>query len=168
MKKLGLIALLLLVSGCSKVDEIINNDTTADPVVEETKDTTGKTLVCKNEEGGSVTFKAKGDQIQSMKQTSFITYEQLGIDPNSVNKDVIQERINQAITEKYQGITGIGVVGQMVEDKIEIIVEIDYTIADKQALIDAGLLDEGEKDNEYISLNKTQEVYKQTYACEFE
>ena len=166
MKKLLFIGLLLSMTGCSKVYEIINNDTTQEPVVEE--DTSEKTLVCRQEDGDSVTFIAKGDEVHQMKQVSHIAYDELGLDPNTMDKDVIQQQINQAITDKYQGLAGVGIIGQMAEDKIEITADINFDQADKQALIDARLLSQGEKDSQYISLKKTQEEYKNSYACEFE
>ena len=75
MKKLLFIGLLLSMTGCSKVYEIINNDTTQEPVVEE--DTSEKTLVCRQEDGDSVTFIAKGDEVHQMKQVSHIAYDDL-------------------------------------------------------------------------------------------
>ena len=168
MKKLFLIGLLMMSTGCAKISEIMNNDTSQEPDTHDTTDTKEKTLTCTNEAGESVIFHAKGDEIHSMKQTTFISYEELGINPAEVNKDAIQEKINQGITDKYQGLAGVGVIGQMAEDKVEVIVEIDYDQADPQALIDAGLLDKGEKDSQYISLEKTQSVYSQNYACSFE
>ncbi|WP_356918143.1 DUF1307 domain-containing protein [uncultured Dubosiella sp.] len=45
-------------------------------------------------------------------------------------------------------------------------VTIDYRRADIQALIDAGLLHEGEVDTKYVSLGKTQtQLEKEGYSC---
>lgn len=168
MKKLLLIGLLVITSGCAKIQEIVNNDTTQEPKTEEQEDTSEKTLSCSNEAGESAVFHAKGDEIQRMTQTTFLSYEELGINGDEVNKEAIQERINQGITDKYQGLAGVSVMSTMGEERIEITVDIDYTVADQQALIDAGLLDEGERQNQYVSLKKTEEVYKQNFACEIQ
>lgn len=165
MKKLLLVGLLIMTSGCSRISEILNNDPTKEPVVTE-QDTSEKTVVCKNDKGASATFNAKGDEIHSMKTVSYITYEELGIDPEVMNKDAIQERINQAITDKYQGLAGVSIIGQMTDDKIEVTTEINFDQADMQALIDAQLIEKGEREDRYLSLKKTQETYAQSYTCE--
>jgi uncharacterized lipoprotein YehR (DUF1307 family) len=84
-----------------------------------------------------------------------------------MNKETIQTKINDTLKEKYQGLEGVTVTGKVIDKEVEVTVEIDYEVADKDALIEAGLLDQGEKQNTSISLQKTQSVFEENgYACE--
>ena len=74
MKKCLLVCLLILLSGCARISDIIHNDTDKAPVSKTEEDTTKKTAVCTGDNEESITLEVKGDAIQSMKQVSFLTF----------------------------------------------------------------------------------------------
>ncbi|MBP3852577.1 MAG: DUF1307 domain-containing protein [Erysipelotrichaceae bacterium] len=161
------VSVLTLMSGCTRLSDIMENDPKEKPVAKAEKDTKEKTVECVNsDQKVTTTFEAKGDKIKKMKQVFFLTNSDLGI-TDEMNKETIQTKINDTLKEKYQGLEGVTVTGKVIDKEVEVTVEIDYEVADKDALIEAGLLDQGEKQNTSISLQKTQGVFEENgYACE--
>lgn len=86
---------------------------------------------------------------------------------DGMNKDTIQEKVNDALNEKYKYVDGLTVVGNLMDDKVEITMTIDFTQADLDELVDNGLLDQAEKENDKVSLKKTIQAYTDNgYACQ--
>ena len=56
---------------------------------------------------------------------------------------------------------------EILEDKIQYTIMIDFDEADFDQLVENGLLNSGEVESQYISLKKTKEAYQNNgYACE--
>ncbi len=169
MRKILFIAGLVLLSGCSSVQSIINNDTTKDPTKETKKKIVKEvTVSCQNDGETTMTLVAKGDQLTSLKQVSYVSYSDMGIEiSDEMNKDTIQEKVNEALNEKYKYVDGLHIVGNLMNDKVEITMTIDFTKADLDELVDNGLLNQAEKENDKVSLKKTMQAYTDNgYACQ--
>lgn len=169
MRKILFIAGLVLLSGCSSVQSILNNDINKDPTKETKKKNIKKiNYSCQGEGDTTLTLASKGDQLTSMKQVSYLSYSDMGIEiSDGMNKDTIQEKVNDALNEKYKYVDGLTVVGNLMDDKVEITMTIDFTQADLDELVDNGLLDQAEKENDKVSLKKTIQAYTDNgYACQ--
>lgn len=171
MKKILLVAGLVLLSGCSNIQTILNNDTSKDPTKETSKKKKTVKVVnysCDDGAGTTITFEAKGDNMTSMKQVSLVSYSDMGIEiTEDMDKDTIQQKINDALNNKYEYVDGVECTGTLHDDKVEIVTKIDFTKADKDELVDVGLLDQAEKENHVVSLKKTIKAYEaNNYACQ--
>lgn len=166
MKKFLLVGALIFLTGCSSIDSIIHNDTQKDPVAED-QSKKKTTTVCESGDDIIATFQAKGNHITQMKQVSHASYADMGIEvSDSMDKDAIQEALNQSLSEKYQTMAGVSVQGHLKDDRVEITIEINFEQADKDALVSAGLLDPAEKENHDVSLEKTIQVYQNNgFTC---
>lgn len=97
-----------------------------------------------------------------------MSFTDLGINED-LDQNAIKEKINQSLNSMYQDLEGVQAVGEIVEDHVEITVTIDYTAADHEQLMEAGLLESGKVDSAYISLEETQESYEDSgYTCTIE
>lgn len=169
MRKLGIVALCLLMCGCARISDVIDmEDTSKSDTQEEKKDTTKKTLVCTNDNEEEITFEAKGDELQKMTQIFYMSFEDLGIS-SDMDTSQMEQIINDSLTKKYENLDGVDVSGTLEESRVKITVTIDYNQADMDRLIEEGLLQKGEKQNQYISFKETKKDYKENgYACSLE
>lgn len=167
MKKVLLLCGLLALTGCSKVTELATNDTSEKPVSAVEKDTTKKTVICTGADDEQITLEAYGDKVQKLTDVLYVPGEELGI-ASDEEAAVIQDAINDALSNKYGSIEGVTTNGTMQEDgRIQITIQIDFLKADKQALVNAGLLKQGEKDSTVVSLKETKKAYSSSgYACQ--
>lgn len=166
-KLLMVLSGLLVLSGCSGVDTIFKNDVSKDPVQD--KKTTKKVMVqCDHGEDIKTTFEASDDNILQMKQISHLTLSDMGLEiSDDMNKDTIQQKINESLQEKYQYVDGVSVKGTLTDDKVEIETDINFRKANKDDLVSLGLLDKAEKENKEVSLKKTIKAYQANgYACQ--
>ena len=160
MKKLAWILLLVALLGCSRANY---NPESEETTTEEEETTTEITTVCTND-SKSTTFYSRGDEIYRMEDS---TYQDLSesIDED-IDKDAVMESINQTLTEKYGSIEGVSFSTEWEDNNVHTILTIDYDVADMQALVDAGILEEGNIESQYISLEKTLLSYQSNgYAC---
>lgn len=167
-KRWGFVCLCLLVTGCARLSDVDESflKETEEPEVE--KDETPVVMKCDSEMQGSLTFESKGDQIQKMTQSFSMSFTDLGINED-LDQNAIKEKINQSLDSMYQDLEGVQAVGEIVGDHVEITVTIDYTAADHEQLMEAGLLESGKVDSAYISLEETQESYEDSgYTCTIE
>ncbi len=159
MKKLA-VFLILVLSACSKVGDTIQRDRNQKVI--------NSTLVCVSAKDEEYSFFAENDAIKSMQEIFYMSYEEAGIyeekDPAQ-----IKDEINQKLSKKYSSIPGVSaIVDEVVENRIKIIFMIDFEVADMEQLVENGILDEGETQNQFISLKKTEENYtKNGFACEY-
>ena len=167
MKKYLFLCLLVLLSGCARISDIIHNDTSKAPVSKTEEETTKKTVVCTGDNEENITLEVKGDAIQSMKQVSFLTFDEMGISiSDDMEKNKIQDSINQSLQDKYKDLKGVSVTGTLMDSKVEITTTINFKEANFDELVDAGLLSKGTKGNQVVSLKKTMKAYKADgYAC---
>ena len=111
MKKYLFLCLLVLLSGCARISDIIHNDTSKAPVSKTEEETTKKTVVCIGDNEENITLEVKGDAIQSMKQVSFLTFDEMGISiSDDMDKNKIQDSINQSLQDKYKDLKGVSQV----------------------------------------------------------
>ena len=161
------LCLALLLCGCVKVSDITGQKSTTEEKAPVTSKQTNKKRVisCKNDSEQEVIFESKGDKISKMTQKFAMNFSDLGI-TEDMNSDQIQSKINASLDEKYNSIDGVHVSSELKENKVEITVEMDFSVADIDTLIEKGLLDKGEVQSNYVSLKGTQAVYKKDgYAC---
>ena len=85
----------------------------------------------------------------------------------TLSNEEISKYINSSLSEKYKDIKGVSAIGEILEDKIQYTIMIDFDEADFDQLVENGLLNSGEVESQYISLKKTKEAYQNNgYACE--
>lgn len=163
MKKLGmLLVLVLLFSGCARLSDFNTESTRTQK--EQKEDQTPATMTCTSDKNDTLTFEAKGDQIQSMTQTFAMSFSDLGI-RDDLDAQSIQDKINQSLQSLYD-LKGVEASGEIVDDHVEITLHVNYEIANDKELVEAGLLQEGEKDSEHISLAQTRKSQEASgYTC---
>lgn len=162
MKKVCLAALCLLLAGCQRIGQ--GRQEAVLPQSEET-DKTAQTMKCTSD-AGSYEFHAAGDQLERSSQTTNVSFEELGVE-GSTDTGKLAEAIDRALAEAYGHLEGVESKGEVVDGHVRMTVSIDYATADDQALIDAGLLEPGEVETQYVSLEKTRgELQDQGYVCE--
>lgn len=168
MKKYLLLGLFVLLTGCSSISNIMNNDTKKAPVSKTETDTTEKMVVCSGNEDTKITLEAKGDSVQNMKQVSYASFDQMGVEmKDGMDKSKIQDTINQSLQDKYKDLKGVTVTSALLDSKVEITTTIDFTQANYDDLVDAGLLSKGTRGNHVVSLKKSLSLYKSSgYSCE--
>ena len=157
----------LLLCGCAKVSDLTEQKSKSPEKAPATTKKTNKIKVidCKNDSSQQVTFETKGDKIQKMTQKFTMSFSDLGI-TDDMNSEQIQAKINSSLDEKYNSIEGVHVSTQLKEEQVEVTVEMNFKTADIDTLIENGLLDKGEAKSDYVSLKKTQNVYKtEGFAC---
>ena len=125
-KRWGFVCLCLLMTGCARLSDVDESflKETKEPEVEQ--DDTPAVMQCDSETQGTLTFEAKGDQIQNMTQTFSMSFADLGISED-LDQNAIKEKINQSLESMYQDLEGVQAVGEIVEGHVEITVTIDYT-----------------------------------------
>ena len=142
--------LILVLSGCTRLS--IGNET-----VETKKEEKESIVKCDGEDNKTITFFSKGDELYAMQ---FVFFQELEEFIQSLN-------INSSLSEKYKDIKGVSAIGEILEDKIQYTIMIDFDEADFDQLVENGLLNSGEVESQYISLKKTKEAYQNNgYACE--
>ncbi len=157
-----------MMSGCARIGEMINNDTTKKPDM--TNETTkgSKPVSCSNDQGDSVLLESDDDTLTKMTHVFTMSLEEIGV-AEGTSTEEIQEKVNTTLLEQYVPIQGVDASSEISEDKVVITISIDFTQANMDDLVANGLIDEGEKDNQYVSLSKTQKDYsKSGYVCEIE
>ena len=123
------------------------------------------TMQCTQKDEEILLF-AKEDEIQKFQNRFTVSFQEAGI-TEDVDKDQVIDKLNDSLEEKYAKIKGVSTKAELKEDCIEVIIMIDYIQADINQLIEAGLIQKGEEESQYISLEKTIQAYKDMqYACE--
>lgn len=171
MRKLFILGLCLVLSGCMRIDEVV--DTNRKPTENKepeiiVHDDIEKLLTCTNEDDEKLMFEAKGDELNKLTHTFYMSFKQVGI-KKDMDKEAMEKSINESLSNTYGKINGVEVSGKLKKDKVEITMIIDYELASIDDLIEAGLVHEGEKGTEYISFEETVIDYQNNgYACKQE
>ena len=164
MKKLGVLLLALTLMGCARLSDFKEETGKSEDPLQETSEKE-KSLTCTSSNEDQLVFEARGDQIYKMTQTFAMSFEDLGINED-LDPETIQNKINDSLDSMYKELAGVSVTGEMVDDHVQITVVIDYDACDDEELIEAGLLEEGEMESQYISLNETKKSYEAGgYTC---
>ncbi|MCF0105559.1 MAG: DUF1307 domain-containing protein [Holdemanella sp.] len=154
MKYLQCLLLMFILAGCTRI-----NDSKKEEKIEEV------TMQCTQKDEEILLF-AKEDEIQKFQNRFTVSFQEAGI-TEDVDKDQVIDKLNDSLEEKYAKIKGVSTKAELKEDCIEVIIMIDYIQADINQLIEAGLIQKGEEESQYISLEKTIQAYKDMqYACE--
>ena len=166
MKKLGMILVsVALLSGCARLSDFNTDNSRTQK--EQKEDQTPATMTCTSDKKDTLTFEAKGDQIQNMTQVFTMSFADLGI-REDLDAQSIQDKINQSLQSLYD-LKGVEATGKIVEDHVEITLHVNYEIANDKELVEAGLLQEGERDSEHISLKQTRKSQEASgYTCTVE
>lgn len=161
MKRSWMAVLCLVLTGCVRVG---GGQTGENREVTDSADTVKQVMTCTSE-AGSYEFNAQGDQVTKSVQTESVSFEELGLEQGA-DAVKIEEAITRVLAESYGSLEGVDASGAVKDGRVEMTVSIDYETADHQALIDAGLLEPGELDSQYVSLERTQsELQSQGFAC---
>ncbi|WP_297568353.1 DUF1307 domain-containing protein [uncultured Faecalibaculum sp.] len=161
MKKAWLALLCLALTGCVRVGG--SNPETRQEEPDETE-TVKQTMTCSSD-AGSYEFEALGDQVKKSVQTENVSFEELGLDAGA-DQAKIGEAISRVLNDSYGSLKGVSTQGEVRDNHVELTISIDYAQADSQALIDSGLLEPGELDSRYVSLERTEtELTSQGFAC---
>ncbi|MBB5183509.1 DUF1307 domain-containing protein [Catenisphaera adipataccumulans] len=153
----------LVLTGCSSQSGESTGDTTPD-TQESTK---SKVLVCTGDNDEQVTLEATGDKIKKMTIVSYMEKSDLGI-TDEMDAETIQNAINDSLSEKYN-IDGVTAEGALEDDRVKITVTVNYEEANQEDLINAGLVEKGEKQSQYTSLKATKKAYKNAgYSCDYQ
>ena len=166
MKKLGMILVAVaLLSGCARLSDFHTDNSRTQK--EQKEDQTLAIMTCTSDKNDTLTFEAKGDQIQNMTQVFTMSFADLGI-REDLDAQSIQDKINQSLQSLYD-LKGVEATGKIVEDHVEITLRVNYEIANDKELVEAGLLQEGERDSEHISLKQTRKSQEASgYTCTVE
>ncbi len=163
MKKVMTLLLILVLSGCTRLS--IGNET-----VETKKEEKESIVKCDGEDNKTITFFSKGDELYAMQFVFFQELEEFIQSLNisgTLSNEEISKYINSSLSKKYKDIKGVSAIGEILEDKIQYTIMIDFDEADFDQLVENGLLNSGEVESQYISLKKTKEAYQNNgYACE--
>lgn len=165
MKKAGILLLITMLCGCARLSDFHTENSRKERDTQQ-EDTSPVTMTC-TDETNTLIYEAKGDRIQTMTQKFTMSFAELGI-REDLDAQAIQDKINQTLQSLYD-VKGVEATGTMVDDHVEITLRIDFEIADDQELMEAGLLNEGERDSEYISLKQSRLSNENSgYTCTVE
>lgn len=123
--------------------------------------------VCQGELDGiqeTFTFNASGDEITKQTEEFIISIEDLGIpledyqaDHSIVDTEAVKEALFSTMFNGSTEVNGMSMEVKTEEDHLSFIVTTDYTVADFDALAEAGLIEEGSISTTYISLQRSIE-----------
>ena len=161
MKRVSLFLMFFLLCSCSRIGTESNEQD-----YEETKN---YVVSCSLESNEQYMFFSQDDEIQSMQEVFYMSYEDAGV-TYDMDPETVKENINDKLSNKYSQIAGVTViVDEIVDYNIKIIVMIDFRVADMNQLIEQGLINEGNVQNQYISLEQTMEAYSSNgFACSYQ
>ena len=158
----------LSLSGCARLSDFEKKDEKVETVKEtETEESKESIVNCAND-GMMVRLEAQDDKVNKFTQTFYMSLEELKIDKNKKEEE-IQELVQNAVQKLYQEFLGVNVTANYEDNRVKIVVEVDYEVANLDALVDAGLLNKGEVESQYVSLEMTKkDLESQGFACEIE
>ena len=162
MKKIIVLLCAFCLCGCARLSSLSPEESEKK---EEQKAEENVTLQCtKGEE--SVTLDATGDKVSHCVQVLFLSFEDLGVDKETVDPEKLSQAVQKAVEKKYNGIEGVSAESSVEEERVRIAITIDYDVADLNALVEAKLLNKNDVQVHYMSLDATQkDLEKQGYAC---
>jgi uncharacterized lipoprotein YehR (DUF1307 family) len=159
MKWILVLCSIFLLAGCQRV-----NDSGTASAAQPENAGNRRSLVCTSD-SDMYMFEATGDQIDGSTWTYAMSVDALGLEDGSDVKKVV-EKVNESLQDQYGSLAGVTAAGEVEDDAIRVTIRIDYSEADTDALVDAGLLESGDIQTQYVSLDKTQkEMNANGYAC---
>lgn len=160
MKKVCLALLCLALAGCQRIG-VSNQKPQEDDAAEEKV----QSFTCSHDQS-KMEFEVRGDKVIKTRQEIYWTLEELGI-ADSPDKEQVIQAINDKLAQDYGAIDGVETEGSLENGQVRMVVTIDYERADTDQLIEAGLLEQGEMESQYVSLEKSeQELMGQGFACQ--
>lgn len=169
MKKICMLALAVLaLTGCNRINSTSSSQNTVPEELEVRPVERDVILTCTADDGSRIQFRAAGDEITSTIKVFYESLSDAGIREDIYPEKVVAD-INASLAEKYGDFDGLDVQAKLEDDKIAYTYTINYLVADLEALEANGILQPGEKDNQYISLEKTRKEFESNgYACTIE
>jgi len=124
-----------------------------------------KEVTCTIAEQGvesTVVYTGEGDEVFTSKTTFKLKYDLFGVVDQSM-KEQLKEQYEATYTQ-MEGITiEVSIDG---EEYLEMSIDVDYRVADKDYLVAAGLLDSDDAENDTVSLEKMLELNEEAgYTC---
>lgn len=161
MKRLFIVLLGICLIGCTRVSDLSEEEKT------DTKEE--QLVVCTNEGGNIIEFKAVNDDVVEIKETFFQSYEELGLTEQMVPEE-INAKISSQLAQKYEEVGGVSFDVISEEGQARIVMTIDCTKANVQKLVEFGILTEGEKGAGAISLETLKSGLEQdeAYGCQIQ
>ena len=165
MKFLFVCMLILSLSGCTRIQDLMSDKEEIEVVSQVEEKIKNKNFNCFRDDE-TVLLKTAEDRVNTYEQTFYMDLKDLAI-PEGLKDEEIQDLIDDAVNEMYKEFLGVQVQGVHEKERVKIIVEINFEVADIDALVEEGLLDKGEIESQYVSLKKTKkELESQGYVCE--
>lgn len=161
MKRLLFVLLGLCLIGCTRISDVVDQEKPEEKVAQH--------VVCTNEGGNIIEFKAENDDVTEITETFFQSYEELGVteqmDPAQIN-----EKISSGLAQKYEEIGGVTFDVVSEEGRAKIVMTIDCTKANIEKLVEFGILENGEEGAGAISLESLKSGLEQdgAYGCEIQ
>lgn len=158
----------LFLCGCVRLSDLEKPEEEIETVKEtETEEVKEYAINCAKD-GMIVRLEAQDDRVNTFTQTFYMSLEDLKIDKNKKDEE-IQNLVQSAVKELYKEFLGVNVDANYEDGHVKIVVTVDYEVASIDALVDAGLLNQGEVESQYVSLEMTKEdLESQGFACEIE
>lgn len=124
-----------------------------------------KEVTCTIAEQGvesTVVYTGEGDEVFTSKTTFKLKYDLFGVvDQN------MKEQLKEQYEATYMQMEGIVIeVSIDGEEYLEMTIDVDYRVADKDYLVSAGLLDADDAEGDTVSLEKMLELNEEAgYTC---
>ena len=165
MKFLFVCMLVLSLFGCTRAQDLMSDKEENEAVGQVEEKVKNKNFNCFRDDE-TVLLKTADDRVNVYEHTFHMDLKNLAI-PEGLDEVEVQNLIDDAVNEMYKEFLGVQVQGVHEKERVKIIVEINFEVADIDALVEEGLLDKGEIESQYVSLKKTKkELESQGYACE--
>ncbi len=161
MKRLVFAIFTICLLGCTRVSDLVEK--------EKPEEKQEHRVVCTNEGGNIIEFKAENDDVTEITETFFQSYEELGVTEQMVPEE-INEKISSQLAQKYEPIGGVSFEVVSEEDRAKIVMTIDCKKANVEKLVEFGILSEGEEGSGAISLETLKNGLEQdeAYGCEIQ
>lgn len=158
--------LAISLTGCARIGDVVPDKGKKEEVVtKEDYSKKEKNFVCKKGED-TIHFEVEDDRINNFTQVFYLNLEDLQI-PKNLKAEEIQRMVDNALKEMCSKFLGVSVEGEYVDGRVKISAIVNYEVADIDALVEAGFLDSGEIESQYVSFKRTEkDLESQGYACE--
>ena len=124
-----------------------------------------KEVTCTIAEQGvesTVVYTGEGDEVFTSKTTFKLKYDLFGVVDQNM-KEQLKEQYEATYTQMEGIVIEVSIDG---EEYLEMTIDVDYRVADKDYLVSAGLLDAYDAEGDTVSLEKMLELNEEAgYTC---
>lgn len=169
MKRLIAGFCVFLLCGCVRVNQIEDATSKQEtPQVQKENKDKKQVVTCHESASSNIKFTASGDEITSLEKRFDVSLEDLGV-TESLDPNKIQDTINERLVSLYENTDGVEASSSIEGSVAHVLIEIDFSKADMSKLIEEGLLNEGQRESQYVSLDQSIELYESNgYVCDIE